>query len=192
MGNSEGWKPQKVGGCGWTRCPRNRVLDHVAKDMARSWFVAVGSQSTQNLGLLGSFWAVSRTYGGFRGPQRARWHRKVKSHVECTHRFPLFGRFEWVLGLFWSKNGCFGPKLQFLKPRSATCDSCSRPPSLSFWLILCRVVPHTHRYHPPKFQPNPKHHDGILIFPHFARAAACLLLAAACCCLLLLNLVCPP
>ena len=71
----------------------------------------------------------------------------------------------------------FGPKLQFLKPKSATCDNCSRPPPLSFWLKLCVVVPHTHRYHPPKFQPNPKHHDGVLIFPHFARAAACCLLA---------------
>ena len=99
--------------------------------------------------------------------------------MECTHRFPLFGRFEWVLGLFWPKNGSFGPKLQFLKLRSATCDTRSRPPPLSFWLILCVVVPHTHRYHPPKFQPNPKHHDGVLIFPHFARAACCLLLLAA-------------
>ena len=60
--------------------------------------------------------------------------------------------------------------------------------------MLCVVVPHTHRYHPPKFQPNLKHHDAVLIFPHFACAAACLLLA---CCLLLLlllllNLVGPP
>ena len=76
----------------------------------------------------------------------------------------------------------FGPKLQFLKLRSATCDTRSRPPPLSFWLILYVVVPHTHRYHPPKLEPNPKHHDGVLIFPHFARAAcllACLLAAAA-------------
>ena len=73
----------------------------------------------------------------------------------------------------------FGPKLQFLKLRSATCDTRSRPPPLSFWLILCVVVPHTHRYHPPKFQPNPKHHNGVLIFPHFARVPCCLLLAAA-------------
>ena len=72
----------------------------------------------------------------------------------------------------------FGPKLQFLKLRSATCDTRSRPPPLSFWLILCVVVPHTHRYHLPKFQPNPKHHDGVLIYSHFARAACCLLLAA--------------
>ena len=73
----------------------------------------------------------------------------------------------------------FGPKLQFLKLRSATCDGCSRPPPLSSWLILRVVLPHTHRYHPPKFQPIPKHQDGVLIFPHFARAACCLLLAAA-------------
>ena len=71
----------------------------------------------------------------------------------------------------------FGPKLQFLKLRSATCESHSRPPPLSFSLKLCVVVLHTHGYHTPKFQPNPKHHDGVLIFAHFARAAACLLLA---------------
>ena len=75
----------------------------------------------------------------------------------------------------------FGPKLQFLKLRSATCESRCRSSPLSFLLELCVIVLHTHRYHPPKFQPNPKHHDGILIFTHFARAAACLMLA---CCLL--------
>ena len=80
-------------------------------------------------------------------------------------------------GFFGPKMAVFGPKLQLLKLRSATCESCSPPPPLSFWLILCVVVPHTHRYHPPKFHPNPKHHDGVLIFTHFARAACCLLLA---------------
>ena len=84
-------------------------------------------------------------------------------------------------GFFGPKMAVFGPKLQFLKLRSATCESCSRPPPLSFLLKLCVIVLHTHRYHPPKFHPNVKHHDGILIFTHFARAAACLL---ACCCLL--------
>ena len=73
----------------------------------------------------------------------------------------------------------FSPKLQFLKLRSATCESRSRPPPLSFLLKLCVIVLHTHRYHPPKFHPNPKHHDGVPIFTHFARAA-CLLLAACC------------
>ena len=82
-------------------------------------------------------------------------------------------------GFFGPKMAVFGPKLQFLKLRSATCESRSRPPPLSFLLKLCVIVLHTHRYHPPKFQPNLKHHDGVLIFPHFARAAPCCLLAAA-------------
>ena len=84
-------------------------------------------------------------------------------------------------GSFGPKMAVFGPKLQFLKLGSATCDARSRPPPWSFLLKLCVIVLHTHRYHPPKFHLNPKHHDGILILPHFARVAACLL---ACCLLL--------
>ena len=80
-------------------------------------------------------------------------------------------------GFFCPKMADFGPKLQFLKLRSATCEARSRPPPLSFSLKLCVIVLHTHRYHPPKFHPNLKHHDGVLIFTHFARAV-CLLLAA--------------
>ena len=67
---------------------------------------------------------------------------------------------------------------QILKRRSATCESRCWSPPLSFLLKLCVIVFHTHRYRPPKFQPNPKHHDRGLIFPHFARAAGCLLLPA--------------
>ena len=87
-------------------------------------------------------------------------------------------------GFFGPKMAVFGPKLQFLELRSATCESCSRPPPLSFSLKLCVIVLHTHRYHPPKFQRNLKQHDGVMIFSHFARAA-CLLLG----CLLLACLL---
>ena len=80
---------------------------------------------------------------------------------------------------FGPKMAFFGPKLHFLKLRSATYESRSRPPPLSFLLKLCVIVLHTHRYHPPKFHLNPKHHDGVLIFTHFARAACCCLLLAA-------------
>ena len=71
----------------------------------------------------------------------------------------------------------FGPKMQILKVRSATCDARSQPPLSSFSLKLCVIVLHTHRYHAPKFQPNPKHHDGNLIFPISRVLLACLLLA---------------
>ena len=82
-------------------------------------------------------------------------------------------------GFFGPKMAIFGPKVQFLKLRFATCESRSRPPPLSFLLKLCVIVLHTHRYHAPKFQPNLKHHDGVPIFTHFARAAACCLLLLA-------------
>ena len=94
-------------------------------------------------------------------------------------RLAVLNVFQGFLG---PKMAVFGPKLQFLKLRSATCESRSRPPPLSFLLKLCVIVVHTHRYHPPKFHLNLKHHDGDLIFPHFARAACCLLAACCCCC----------
>ena len=90
-----------------------------------------------------------------------------------------------VLNVFWGffgpKMAVFSPKLQFVKLRSATCESRSRPPPLRVLLNLCVIVLHTHRYHAPKFHSNPKHHDGVLIFSHFARAA-CLLLACLLAC----------
>ena len=89
-------------------------------------------------------------------------------------RVAVFNVFQ---GFFGSKMAVFGPKLQFLKLRSATCESRSRPPPLSFLLKLCVIVLLTHRYHPPKFQPNLKHNDGGLIF--FPFRACCGLLAAA-------------
>ena len=87
-------------------------------------------------------------------------------------------------GFFGPKMAVFGPKLQFLKLRSATCEPRSRPPPLSFLLKLCVIVLHTHRYHAPKFHPNLKHHDGVMIFSHFARAACCLLACLLLACLL--------
>ena len=112
----------------------------------------------------------------------------------CRWSVPTVPRHLAVLNVFQGflspKMAVFGPKVQFLKLRSATCKSRSRPPPLSFLLKLCVIVLHTHRYHPTKFHPNLNPHDGVLIFTHFARAAC--LLAAAACLLLLLNLVGPP
>ena len=91
-------------------------------------------------------------------------------------------------GHFAQKTAVFRPKLLFLTQWSATSEFRSRPPALIFSHKRRVIVLHTHRYHPSKFPLDPRHHDGVLIFSHFARAA-CLL---ACCLLLLLNLVGPP
>ena len=99
--------------------------------------------------------------------------------------YPTFSFLLAVLnvfqGFFGPKMAVFGPKLQFLKLRSAICECRSWPPLLSFWLKRCMIVLHTHRYHSPKLHTNPKHHNRVLIFIHFARAAcllaACLLAA---------------
>ena len=60
LGDSEAWKPQKVGGCGWTRCPRNRILSHIAQDAARAGFGGVGAHCAD----FGAFW---RLFGPFLG-----------------------------------------------------------------------------------------------------------------------------
>ena len=57
---SEAWKQEKVGGCGWTRCPRNWFLSHTAQDTARSWFRGAGAHCA----VFGAFW---RLFGPFLG-----------------------------------------------------------------------------------------------------------------------------
>ena len=63
LGDSEAWKPQKVGGCGWTRCPRNSGWSHVAQDTACSWFRAVGAHDISEL-LAQALEAYRRTAAG--------------------------------------------------------------------------------------------------------------------------------
>ena len=79
LGDSEAWQPQKVGGCGWNRCPRTRVSSHVAQDTAGSWFRARLTQITHLRAIFGHFWAVSWTYRGARGQERALGHGAIKA-----------------------------------------------------------------------------------------------------------------
>ena len=60
LGDSEAWKPQEGGGCGGNRCPRNRILSHVAQNTARAWFRGVGAHCAD----FGAFW---RLFGPFLG-----------------------------------------------------------------------------------------------------------------------------
>ena len=91
FGNSEAWKPQKVGGCGWTRCPQNSFLSHVAQDTARSWFRGVGAHCA----VFGAFW------GFFPWPKTR--HHGLKMAQKHLFEHPK-----------WSRNN-FG-KNQFFRP----------------------------------------------------------------------------
>ena len=146
--------------------------------MAYSWFVAVGIRAFG--GLFGLFPGHIIQVEGRKELVDTGKSSRTWSVPTVSLRLAILNVFQ---GFFGPKMDVFGPKLQFLKLRSATCESHSRPPPLSFLLKLCVIVIHTHRYHPSKFHPNLKHHDGFLIFPHFARAA-CLLACCLLACLL--------
>ena len=112
LGNCEAWKPQKVGGCGWTRCPRNRILSHVAQDTARACFRGVGAHRA----VFGAFW---RLFGPFLGHivelkgTRGRFDM-VKSSRTCsvlTVSLRL-GVSPGFWGCFGRKMAVFGPKLR--------------------------------------------------------------------------------
>ena len=111
LGDSEGWKPQKVGGCGWTRCPRNRILSRIAQDMARAWFRGVGAHCAD----FGAFW---RLFGPFIGHivelkgTRVLFDT-VKSSRTCsvTTVSLRFGVSPGVWDCFGRKKVVFGPKL---------------------------------------------------------------------------------
>ena len=73
LGDCEGWKPQKVGGCRWARCPRNSVLSHVTQDTARAWFRGVG--------------AYCAAFGAFRrlsNRKKAKRRQKAPKSAQCA------------------------------------------------------------------------------------------------------------
>ena len=112
LGYSEAWEPQKVGGCGWTSCPRSRILSQVAQDTARAWFRGVGAHCAHFV----AFW---RLFGLFLGNivelQGTRgFFDMVKSSHTCSvataflrvRVSPRFG------GWFGRKIPVSGPKLR--------------------------------------------------------------------------------
>ena len=162
-------------------------MSHVAKDMAYSWFLELLwlSALIASEGLFGPLPGHIMDLEGRKGLVDTGKSSRTWNAPTVSLSLAVLNVFQ---GIFGPKMAVFGPKLQFLKLKSATCESRSRPPPLSFSLKLCVIVLHTHRYHPPKFHPNLKHRNGVPIFSHFARAV-CLLLDACC---LLACLVGPP
>ena len=129
LGDSYAWKPQKVGGCRWLRCPRNRVLSQVAQDTARAWFRGVGAHGAD----FGAFWRLFRPFlghivglKGTRGLLDTAKSSRTCSVATVSLRLgvsPGFGAY------FGRKMSVFGPKLRRFgrappdlapKPRAAT------------------------------------------------------------------------
>ena len=102
LGNHKNW-----GVAGWTRCPQNQILSHVAQDTARAWFAGVGAHCAGFRAfwrLFGPFLGHIVDLKGTRGLVDA-----VKSSLKCsvaTNSLRL-GVSPRVWGLFWTKKWLF-------------------------------------------------------------------------------------
>ena len=112
LGDSEAWTPQKVGGRGWTRCPRSSFLSHVAQDTACAWFRGYGAHRVD----FGAFW---RLFGPFlRHIVELKGTRglfdTVKSSRTCSVATVSlrFGVSPGFGGYFGRKMAVFGQKLR--------------------------------------------------------------------------------
>ena len=178
LGDCEAWKPQKVGGCGWTRCPRNRILSHRAQDTARAWFREVGAHCAD----FGAFW---RIFGPFLGHiVELKGTRELFDTVKSSRTWSVAAVcIVWlfctlpraVLGekwLFLAQNCAdLGGHLPTWRPRPG-------PPPVSFWLKTWIWQGHHLGSKMATWANDPKRWDG-------AMAKAARRRVVACCCLLL-------
>ena len=110
FGDCEAWKPQQVGGCGWTRCPQNLDLSRVAQDGARAWFRGVGAHSAD----FSAFWHL---FGPFLGHivdlkcTRGLFDT-LKSSRTCS-----VGTISLCFAVSCGFGGCFGRKMAVFGPK---------------------------------------------------------------------------
>ena len=110
LGDSEAWKPQKVGGCGWTRCPRNWDLSHVVQDIARAWFRGVGAYYA----VFGAFW---RLFGPFLGRiVELKGTRGLFDTAKSSRTWSV-ATVSLRLGVLCGFGGCFGRKMVVFGPK---------------------------------------------------------------------------
>ena len=183
MGDYDAWKPQKVGGCGWTRFPWNLVLSHVAQDTARAWFRGVGAHRAD-------FWAFWCLFGPFLGHiVELKGTRglldTVKSSCTCSvATVSLHLGVSPGLGAIWfEKHAGFGPKLRIFGRAPPDLAPPPRAATREF------VAQNSHLARPP-----PRLHDGYMGKRSEALGRSngqngmetCLLVlvVVACCCLL--------
>ena len=86
------------------RCPRNCILNHVAKDMAYSWFVAVG---------IWSFWGL---FGPFPDHRMDLEGRKELVDIGKSRRTWSVPTVSLGLAVLNVIQGFFGPKMALFDP----------------------------------------------------------------------------
>ena len=112
LGDSEAWKPQKVGGWGWIRCPRNSDLGHVAQDTARAWFQGVGARCAD----FGAFW---RLFGPFLGHVVELKGTRGPFDTAKSSRTCSVAAVSLRMGFSAGFGGCFGRKMAVFWPKPA-------------------------------------------------------------------------
>ena len=130
VGDFEGWKPQQVGGCGWTRCPWNLGLSQVPQYMANSQFWGSLAQSAHKfarfLAIFGPFLGDMVELQGNKGRFLTRQSRRtciVRTISLCLLLLTWFwGRFGPKKGSFGAQNAqfCEGASQLGALPRGAT------------------------------------------------------------------------
>ena len=122
---------KKVGGCGWTGCPRNLVLSHVAQDTARSWFRACLTQTTHIHAVFGPFLGHIMQLEGRKGLLVTGQSRRTWTIAAICLRLAVLTGFWGRFGpkrLFWGTNcTVLGGHLPSWRPRPGA-------PPVSFWL----------------------------------------------------------
>ena len=151
-----------MGGCGWTRCPPNSFLSHVAQGTARAWFRGVGAHCAD----FGASWPL---FGPFLGHivelegTRGRFDT-VKSSRTCgvatvTLRFGVLPKFGGCFGqksLFVAQNCTdLGGHLQTWRPRPG-------PPPVSFWLKTWICQGHHLGSRMAKVESSPRRWEGAV------------------------------
>ena len=110
LGHSQAWKPQNVGGCEWTRCPRNSDLSHVAQDTARAWFRGVGARCAD----FGAFW---RLFGPFIGHiVELKGTRGLFDTAKSSRTWSVTA-VSLRLGVSPGFGGCFGREMALFGPK---------------------------------------------------------------------------
>ena len=174
LGDSESWKPPKVGGCVWTRCPRNSDLSHVAQDTARAWFRGVGARCAD----FGAFW---RLFGPFLGHIVQMKGTKELFDTLKSSRTWSVAAVSLRLGVSAGFGGCFERKMAVFAQNCAdlgghlpTWRHRPGPPPVSFWLKTWIWQSHHLGCRMAKIESGPRRWEGAMA-KTARRRVACLL-----------------